>query len=293
MHQHDLATRTGFGAGLLCSLVMAFGAIPQNALAIAVVSVGNGPPSGGGSYLNAFNTAQTLFFTTVNIVADNEVRYVEPVDLGTSGFGTNSFNLTSTAPLTSVLANVGIGNAQFIVQSAQLDLAGNFTRVNGPLNLASLQGAATTVNVQSNAASLQQALQFTNLSVGQSTVNAAFGTASSLVFSYDTTMILSGGLLSGSIAMNHASSLLQMLGSGFQLDTGAGFQAFATGSISALSGQLTGFLNSGDAFTVSFTQATPNQISVINSSVVPVPGAVWLFGSALGVMAWVRRKSEP
>jgi hypothetical protein len=112
-----------------------------------------------------------------------------------------------------------------------------------------------------------------------------------LVFSYDTTMILSGGLLSGSIAMNNTSSLLQMLGSGFQLNTGAGFQAFATGSISALSGQLTGFLNSGDAFAVSFTQAAPNQISVVNSSVVPVPGAVWLFGSALGVMGWVRRKS--
>ena len=62
-------------------------------------------------------------------------------------------------------------------------------------------------------------------------------------------------------------------------------------SISALSGQLTGFLNSGDAFAVSFTQAAPNQISVGNSSVVPVPAAVWLFGSALGVMGWVRRKS--
>jgi hypothetical protein len=90
--------------------------------------------------------------------------------------------------------------------------------------------------------------------------------------------------------MNNTSALLQMLGYGFQLNTGAGFQAFATGSISALSGQLTGFLNSGDAFAVSFTQAAPNQISVVNSSV-PVPGAAWLFGSALGVMAWVRRKS--
>ena len=291
MHQHHAGTRTGFRAGLLCSLVMALGTVPQNALAVSVVSVGNGVAAGDGSYLNAFNIAQTLFFTTVNVVASSEVRYVDPVNLGTSGFGTNSFNLSSTAPLTSVLADVGIGNAQFIVQSAQLDLAGNFTRVDGPLTLTHLQGSATTVNVQSNAASLQQALQFTNLSAGQSTVNAAFGTASSLVFSYDTTMILSGGLLSGLIAMNNTSALLQMLGYGLQLDTGAGFQALATGSISALSGQLTGFLNSGDAFTVSFTQAAPNQISVVNSSVVPVPGAVWLFGSALGVMGWVRRKA--
>jgi uncharacterized repeat protein (TIGR01451 family) len=86
------------------------------------------------------NIADTLFFTTVNFVATSEVRYVDPVAVGTSQFGTNSFNLTSTAPLTRVLADVGIGNAQFIVQAAQLDLAGNFTRVNGPLTLTHLQG---------------------------------------------------------------------------------------------------------------------------------------------------------
>lgn len=32
-----------------------------------------------------------------------------------------------------------------------------------------------------------------------------------------------------------------------------------------------------------------NQAFTINGSIVPLPGAIWLFGSAIGVMGWVRR----
>jgi hypothetical protein len=39
------------------------------------------------------------------------------------------------------------------------------------------------------------------------------------------------------------------------------------------------------------TSVSPYDMDNINLNVVPVPAAVWLFGSALGLMGWVRRRA--
>ena len=104
-------------------------------------------------------------------------------------------------------------------------------------------------------------------------------------------MILSGGLLSGSVTMNNSGSHLELDGHGFELNTGLGFAGIGTDPINATSRQLMGFLGSGDPFTVSFTQGVSGQISLV-SSVVPIPGTLWLFGSGLlGFIGVARRKA--
>lgn len=289
---HLLASIKSLPKFFALTLALAIGMTPPTAGAVSIVSIGNGVPAPDGSYQNASNIAQLLFFTNASIVADNEVRYLETVDIGTSTFGTNSFSIFNTAPKTSILGDVAIGNASFTVTSSLLDLAGSFSRVNGALNSVQLTGNATNVSVISNTASLQQAIYFTKTSTGLSTITAPFGSATSLTFDYDTKMILSGGLLSGAVAMNNPGSGLELHGHTFELDTGTGFSPFGSGSVSAAAGQLRGYLDSGDFFTVGFTQVAVGQITTFDSAV-PLPSAVWLFGSGLlGLMGLARRKKK-
>jgi hypothetical protein len=49
---------------------------------------------------------------------------------------------------------------------------------------------------------------------------------------------------------------------------------------------------SADRKTLTFSQYTPHDMDQIRIlTVVPVPAAVWLFGSALGVLGWLKRRS--
>ena len=49
---------------------------------------------------------------------------------------------------------------------------------------------------------------------------------------------------------------------------------------------------SADRKTLTFSQYTPHDLDQIRIlTVVPVPAAVWLFGSALGVLGWIRSKT--
>jgi hypothetical protein len=56
-------------------------------------------------------------------------------------------------------------------------------------------------------------------------------------------------------------------------------------------GELT---NNGGTFSVTGTEAIPYASSVISGSIsaVPVPAALWLFGSALAGLGWLRRKQK-
>lgn len=261
--------------------LLAFAAASRGAGALPLVQIGNGPPQVDGSYLNATNLGQQLFFTDVNIVADSEVRYAEAVNIGTATFGTNARTITHTAPTLTVLGDVRIGTGNFIANASHASLSGSVRSVAGALIASPSRFAgstATTIGVASNAADLQQAIWLTQASAGVSTVTAPFGSATSLVFDSDTELVLSGGLLSGSVAMNHASSRFEIHGHSFLLDS----TPVGSGPITPLAGQLQGTLASGDPFAVGFTQGAPGQIELVSSIAVPLPGALGL-GAAIGL----------
>lgn len=268
------------------------GAALQSAFAQSIVTVSNNPSTLSGDNINAQDIANNLVFTSITISASNEIQYFPSLNLGTSIFGIPAYDLTSSAPTVSILGDLTVSNlGNFLFTAPQINLAGSFYDLSSALiaesRLASF-GTATNVNVLSNSASLQQAVYLTGASLGQSTVTAAFGTANSLAFDYDTSMILSGGLLSGAVAMNNAAARLELHGTNFQIDTGSGFVALGSGSIGASSGQLTGFLSSGDHFSVSFNQSQSGQISVV--SAIPEPETYAMLLAGLGLLGFEARR---
>lgn len=280
-----------FGVAALALL-----AAPRVAGAHPVVTIGNGPAAPDGSYINATNLRQNLLFTNVTVTAENEVRYPDVVNIGTTTFGTNSRNITHTAPTLSVLADVQIGNGNFDANNSHVNLSAAIRDQAGALiaSAARLPGVAATVSVGNNAANLQQAIWFTQSSAGVSTVTALFGSSTSLVFDSDTRLILSGGQVSGSVAMNHAGSLLELHGSIFELDTGPGFIVIGKGPVNALSGQLRGKLDSGETMLVSFTQGGPGRIQIFAPQV-PIGDATWIgVVGALGLVgSFALRRRRP
>lgn len=274
--------------GGLCTPVLALATAAGTAEAIPVVHVWNSPPTPDGAYVNAPNLAQNMFFTSVTLTADSEVRYLEAVNLGSTPFGTNSNHITHTAPTLTILADIRIGNGNFSANVSHVNLSGSIRNQAGAsiASAARLPGITSTVSIASNAANLQQAVWFTQSSAGVSTVTAPFGTSTSLTFDSDTHMILSGGQVSGSVAMNHASSLLELRGSGFEIDTGSGFVPIGWRAVNALSGQLRGTLDSGDAILVSFTQGGPGRIQIFGPAV-PTAGETLLGVAAALALAGV------
>lgn len=263
------------------------------AFAVEILSIGNGLQTVPvGSYLEAQNIADTLVFTSIDLQATNSISFINPVDLSTSSYGTPVYPLTLFAPTLNINYNLVMG------PSSHLELHTNTINLGGNINQTPDKIASSATNVQTlnNNVDLQQALDLTS-PTAPSTVTAGFGNSNSLTFNNDTTMNLSGGLLSGTVNMANQDSLLNLIGYDFQLNTGSGFQPIGSGSISATSGDLEGFLNSQNSFQVSFNQDVPGQINLessgmVNVAPVPEPGTLLLLGIglvALGLISWRRR----
>lgn len=293
---HLVASTKSLLKYLAVMVALASSMAPQIAAAIPTVSIGNGPNVENGSlisYWNAQYLTDNLVYTNIPITASNNIDIVDNVDLSTSDFGTPAYDLILTAPVLNLNNNMNrspFGGLFLNVNT--INMAADITSGGGLIDPSRVFDTATQINVLNNAANLQQAIDLASRTA-PSTINAQFGNATSLAFNADNHMILSGGLLSGTVAMNSVNSSLVLHGHDFQLNTGGGFAGIGTGLIGATSGQLNGFLDSGNPFAVSFTQGTSGQISLVSSSVSAVPelGTVWLLGSGLiGLVAWQRKR---
>jgi hypothetical protein len=102
----------------------------------------------------------------------------------------------------------------------------------------------------------------------------------------------------GAFAISSMDMLLQATGSPLASGSTSITGALAGGSAAELSVpvgtgdwlnlELVTFIANGDGF--GFGHLTAVEIDNINVSAVPIPAAVWLFGSALAGLGWMRRK---
>jgi len=285
---HLVASTKSLLKYLAVMVALASSMAPQLARAVPItVTIGNGPQTANN--WNAQYLTDNLVYTNITIQASNSIDIVDNVDLSTSSFGTPAYDVTLSAPVLNLNNNMNMSMFGGLTLNVNtINMAADITSGGGLIDPARLFDTATQINVLNNAANLQQAIDLAS-PTAPSTINAQFGNATSLAFNADKHMILSGGLLSGTVAMNSVNSTLVLHGHDFQLNTGAGFADIGTGLIGATSGQLHGFLDSGNTFAVSFSQGTSGQISLVSSSISAVPelGTVWLLGSALiGLAAW-------
>lgn len=260
---------------------------------VAIVNIGNGASLPDGSYVNAQSLANTMSFSVATVQASSDINVLDDVNFSLGFLGTTSGNMFWLAPTINASHNVTMGNGALQLQASTVNLNGNIYGATGALlDSSKLSGMATTVNVQGNAADIQQAVYLTQYSSGLSTINVAAGTAAhGLSVNVDTSLLIHGGALSGTFALNNQYSSLSLFGHGFELDTGEGFAAIGSGDIGNLSGLLRGYLDSGDAFSLSFTQASANQIHLFSTSEVPIPNVSMLFALSLaGLMAKAVRR---
>lgn len=133
----------------------------------AAVSIGNGPSTPDGTYMNAQNLADTIFNTNVTIAATSHLDVVDSIDLSVSPtFNAGTLgSLTLTAPTLNISGNVAMGSGNVALDCNVLNLAGTFTAGGSVMcGTASssactrLTGTATQVNVLGSGANLSQAI---------------------------------------------------------------------------------------------------------------------------------------
>src|SRR5262245_59878166 len=95
------------GAVVLAAALLLLTIAP--AVAVTSVTIGNGPASPDGSYLNAGNIANTLAFTNVNVTATSDITIADNIDISTGQFGPTFFNLSLSAPVINLTHNIVVG----------------------------------------------------------------------------------------------------------------------------------------------------------------------------------------
>lgn len=238
----------------LLLVLLAYAGISQ--AAPITLNVWNSPSQtvGNTNYLDSDTLALQLSLASVRVLADADINVLEDIDVSTSVFGTAAGNLALRAPDVNLLGDIIMGTGQFAVESINFSLqdATVFTPVAWNLPGSFSAGAGGQLHVGSN-----------------------------------SFLQLVGGTLGANVLVD-ADATLELVGYGFQLDTGSGFGAAGFGALNSNSGTLKGFLTSGQAFEFDFSHDAA--LSDIVLTAVPVPAAVWLFGSALAGLGWLRRK---
>lgn len=254
------------------------------------VGIWNGSPQPNGSLINATTLANVLVGANVNINAHNSVNILEDVDLSMGGpggaFVTAGF-LRFIAPTSRILGSVTLGNGNFQLQTPTVELAAAVLDMSGdPVSASRFFGMpasiVTSVSVTSNAAFLQQAV---GIAGAGAVIDAVAGSSSSLDVNKAVTMNLSGGEVSGSVALSHADAAIFLFGSAFALDTGGGFLPIGAGPVPATAGSLQGVFASGEPFSFSFTQLAGGQLTIV-----PEPGTLALVATGLALLARRRER---
>ena len=121
------------------------------------VQIGNGASLPDGSYLNAGSLADTMAFTSIIVMADNNIDIVDAINLSSGSFGTTYGDFILLTNTINLAHDIMMGNGGVSLQAATLNIAGKVTSGGSLLGGSRITGTATTVNV-SNGASIQQAI---------------------------------------------------------------------------------------------------------------------------------------
>jgi hypothetical protein len=122
--------------------------------------------------------------------------------------------------------------------------------------------------------------------------NALYGANPNQIFPFPDQMLAERAVVFAVVALN--DSIAEFVGSTAdsgerQFNIGWGVNDVETGIWTTNATYLNNWLGPGDRELVGFN--TPVVYADFNVAVIPVPAAVWLFGSALGVLGWLRRKA--
>jgi hypothetical protein len=146
------------------------------------VTVGNGPSTVDGTYVNAQDIADNLVFTSITLQASDSITVADNVDLSQSAYGIPAFHLSLDAPTLNLDNNMVFNTfASLTLNADTMNLSGRITVGGTLINPARVTGTALQVNVLGNTASIQQGMDSSSstapvtvhVSPGQYTENLA------------------------------------------------------------------------------------------------------------------------
>jgi filamentous hemagglutinin family protein len=231
------------------------------------VQIGNGPSQIDGSYLNAGNLADTMVFTSVIVMADNNIDIVDAVDLARGSFGATYGDFILQTNTINLDHDILMGNGSVSLQAAMLNMGGKVTAGGNLLRGIRITGTATAVNV-SNGASIQQAVDasgmtpFIQVGAGSYDGSLVIGKALTLSGNAGNTSVAGADVLAPEIfSTAPVSDLIMVTAAGVTIE---GFNISAGNALTGIHG-----LNSGNLTisnnTISISEGSGYAIMLENS----------------------------